>query len=135
MLYLVLKSLHVTAMVAWMAGMIVAPLVLARRPEPGALAPLRWVLLRLTTPSMFVTLGLGLWLAQDGEWFRAGWLQLKVVLVIVLTGLHGVISGQARRLAADPDYVASPILRVVPWAVLFCVGAIALLAIVKPDLR
>lgn len=134
MLYLVLKSLHVTAMVAWMAAMIVAPLVLARRPEPKALASLRWVLLKVTTPAMFITLALGLWLAQEAEWFRAGWLQLKLVLVIILTGLHGVISGQARRLAADPDYAALPILRSAPWMVLVCVAGVALLVIIKPDL-
>lgn len=134
MLYLVLKSLHVTAMVAWMAAMFVVPLVLVRRPEPKVLAALRSVLLNVTTPSMFLTLGLGLWLAQDAGWFRAGWLQLKLVLVVLLTGLHGVISGQTRRLLADPDYTPSSILRVVPWGVLLCVAAIALLAIGKPEL-
>jgi len=133
-LYLVLKPFHVTAMVAWMATMIVAPLVLVRRAEPKALASLRWVLLDLTTPSMFITLALGLWLAQEAGWFRAGWLQLKLVLVIILTGLHGVISGQARRLAADPDYAASPILRSVSWIVLLCVAGVALLVIIKPEL-
>jgi uncharacterized membrane protein len=139
-LYLVLKAFHVTALTVWMAGMIVVPLLLTRPPAPGrerdptTLAALRGFATRVTSPAMLATLGLGLWLAQDAGWFRASWLQLKLVLVLILTGLHGVVAGQSRRLVAEPGMPASALLRAVPWLTLACLAGIALLAIVKPGL-
>jgi protoporphyrinogen IX oxidase len=127
-----LKALHVAAMVTWMAGMIVAPALAARGPGPHVLAALRSHLARVTTPAMVATLGLGLWMAQDAGWFRAGWLQAKLGLVFVLAGLHGVLSGQMRRLATEPDRTPPPWLGALSWVALACVLAIAVLAVIKP---
>jgi uncharacterized integral membrane protein (TIGR00701 family) len=134
MLYLVVKALHVTALVAWMAGMIWLPLVLSRAHEGEARVALQQSFGRLTTPAMLVTLALGLWLGQETGWFRESWLQLKLGFVLALTGLHGLIAGQMRRLAADPSRPTPRFTATLPWAVLTCVASIALLAVVKPDL-
>lgn len=134
MLYLVLKALHVVAVMAWMAGMIVMPFILASRPGPSVLATARSSLSRLTTAAMLLALALGIWLAGDAGWFREAWLQLKLALVLALTALHGVVAGQARRFAADPERRAPRLLVAVPWATLACIAGVAFLAIVKPRL-
>lgn len=96
-----LKSAHVVAMVIWVGGMIVAPSVAVTLPDDAAGQSARTALFawfrRIVTPAMIVTLALGLWLAQWAGWFTSGWLQAKLALVLVMTALHGVLSGRLRR--------------------------------------
>jgi len=44
---------------------------------------------------------LGLWLAWQGNWFAAPWLHLKLALVILLSGVHGMMSRYVKDFAAD----------------------------------
>lgn len=104
--YLVAKAVHVAAVVAWLAGMLlVAVLPAALRALPVAhfpadrgllLAVRRWDR-RVTTPAMAIAWALGLWLAWRGGWMGAGWLSAKLALVVCLSALHGVLSGSLRR--------------------------------------
>jgi len=130
--YLWIKALHVAAVLTWMAGMIVAPAVIARENGRGCITALRRHYSRVTTPAMILALALGLWLAQDGDWFRAGWLQAKLALVFGLTGVHGLLSGQMRRIDAGATRGASPWIARLSPAVILAVLAIAILVIVKP---
>jgi uncharacterized membrane protein len=130
-----LKALHVTAMATWLGGTgLVA--ALAAGADPGRAAALRRVALRLLTPAMILTLALGLWLAVQGGWFRSPWLHAKLVAVLLLTGLHGVLSGRLRRLEAG-DAAAMPAgwARWMPAVVVLALAAIAWLAIAKPAFR
>lgn len=130
--YTWLKVFHVTALVTWMAGMIVVPAVATRTREPASIDALRRHLSRVTGPAMMATLVLGLWMAQDAGWFRSGWLQAKLVLVLALTALHGVLSGQMRRLAAEPDRRAPTWFGALPALIVALVLGIAALAVAKP---
>ncbi len=104
--YLAAKALHVAAVVAWLAGMLlVAVLLAALRALPAAhfpadrallLAARRWDR-RVTTPAMAIAWGLGLWLAWQGHWMGAGWLSAKLALVVALSAVHGMLSGSLRR--------------------------------------
>src|ERR1700758_3939539 len=64
-------------------------------------------LLRLIiNPAMIVAILLGLWLAWDGPdsrygWFLAGWLHAKLLLVVVLTAVHGLFARWTKQFAAD----------------------------------
>ena len=42
----------------------------------------------ITAPSMIITLGTGLWLAYSYKYFQAGWMHIKLALVIVLLIYH-----------------------------------------------
>ena len=104
MTYLWLKAAHVLAVIVWMAGMLATPLVLRAL---GDLAPdqrrrLRAAFNRAVTPAMVAALGLGVWLAASGGWFAETWMQVKLALVVAMTGLHGAMAGRLRRWADDP---------------------------------
>jgi protoporphyrinogen IX oxidase len=134
MTYLVVKAAHLLAMVIWLSGMIVVPLLLSRRsrqPVPTAEAEaLRRAFARVCTPSMIAVWILGLTLAQMSGWFSEGWVMAKIGLVLVLSGLHGALVGQLRRVAAGdpvPAFAANA-----HWAVLGLLTAIILLAVLRP---
>ena len=128
-----IKALHVAAALAFVGGMLAVSIFLAAvtEGEPGAAAMARGVRRwdqAVTTPSMLLVWALGLMLATTGHWFADGWLQAKLVFVLVLSGLHGVQSGHLRRLAGGG--VVRP-LRIAPFAIGIAV-VIALLAVAKP---
>ena len=61
----------------------------------------RRLLRAIINPAMIATWLLGLWLAWEGGWFAAHWLQAKLVLVLVLSGVHGLLARWVRDFAAD----------------------------------
>ena len=129
--YAWLKALHVAAAITFAAGLLGAAVFLAAA-QPGcteaARALHRWDR-RVTTPAMLLVWALGLTLALMGGWLRDGWLIAKLVLVVALSGAHGVQSAKLRRLAGGVAAGASP--RLAPLAIGVIV-AIAILAVVKP---
>ena len=128
-----LKAFHVAAALAFTGGVLAVSMFLAAVPvgDAGAASIARGVRRwdqAVTTPSMLLVWALGLTLATSGQWFADGWLQTKLAVVLVLSGLHGVQSGRLRRLAGGD---AIPPLRTTPFAI-GCAVAIALLAVAKP---
>ncbi len=106
--YDLLRGLHLVAVIAWMAGMLLLPRLYAYQTEaaPGgeleakmvtAAQRLRTLIL---TPALLATwaLGLALWIG-----FHPGapplWLTLKLLAVLALSGLHGFFVAAGRRLA------------------------------------
>jgi protoporphyrinogen IX oxidase len=133
-IYLLLKALHVAAAMAFVGGMLVASLAivaLACNAAGGAsiLAVVRRWDARVTTPAMVATWGLGLTIALRGDWFPSGWLLAKLVVVVLLSGLHGVLSGRMRRMASG---VVTNGTTLTPILVIVGATWIALLAVVKP---
>lgn len=128
-----LKALHIAAALVFVSGVLAVAIFLRSLPKdnPRLAAHVRsirrWDRL-VTTPAMLLVWRLGLTLALTGHWFAAGWLQVKLVLVIILSGLHGVQSGRLRRVGGgtrvQPSYVIVLIVG--------CSVGIAVLAIVKP---
>ncbi|WP_414448034.1 CopD family protein [Burkholderia sp. 22PA0099] len=133
MLYPWLKALHVAAALMFVGGVSAGALCLSAAPHAAGAQALAAVLERwdryVTTPAMLLVWGLGLGLATMGHWFDSGrWLIVKLVLVVLLSGLHGVQSGRLsalRRGAAARPWRAAP-------AVVVLVAGIAMLAVVKP---
>ena len=79
---------------------------------------------------MLVVWVVGLTLAAKGGWFAAGWLHVKIALVVLLTGLHGMQSGRLRRLDRVGGVTRAPVWPVP--AILLLAVAIVALAIIKP---
>ena len=132
-LYPWLKALHVAAALAFVGGVLAGSVFLRALPEGDpSIAPMARQVRHWdrtgTTPAMLLVWGLGLTLATSGQWFAAGWLQAKLVLVMGLSGLHGVQSGRLRRLACGAPSRPMPATIVT----LACAVGIAILAVAKP---
>ena len=130
-----LKALHVAAVLVFTGGLLVQSLALAAALQdsvsPGFLARLRRWDRRVTVPALLAVWALGIAAALRGGWFGAGWLSAKLLLVVALTGLHGMQAGALRRLALHTGSTArSP--GWVPVAVVLSYVAVALLAVAKP---
>ncbi len=107
-MYLWLKSVHVVAVIGWIGGMLGVVYLFEWHagagqgsPQAELLSALEArILQRLVNPAMVITWGVGLWLAWQGGWYSSAWLQAKIAVVIVLSGLHGWVVRAARSFAA-----------------------------------
>lgn len=138
MLYLWLKALHLAAVVTWIGGMIMLGLTLrhavaGRPPEfQRLLAALHGWDRRVTGPAMGLAWILGIWMVVDAGWLGANWLWVKLVLVALLSGLHGFLAGNLRRLAGDAGWTPPPSLRLALPVTLAGLAVIAAMVVVKP---
>src|SRR5262249_675936 len=111
-------------------------LLLTLKPGAPETAPIAAAARRWNGPVTGVALGfvwvLGLTLGYLGHWFADGWLSGKMLLVLVLSALHGMQSGAFRRLQAMPDKPVSGFLRQSAPITLIFLAVIAILVIVKP---
>jgi putative membrane protein len=109
MLYLVLKSLHIIAVIAWMAGMLYLPrlYVYHATAKPGSpqsetfKVMERRLLRAIINPAMVATWIFGLSIAYIQDYWLQGWFILKVALVMALSGVHGAFSRWRRDFEAD----------------------------------
>lgn len=107
MLYLLLKSLHILAVIIWLSGLVALALGLMR-PAKATLELLASWDKRVTSPAMALVWLLGLALAYWAGWFGDVWLWGKLAAVFVLSGVHGMLSGQVRRAANQEAIEQSP---------------------------
>jgi len=139
-LYLWFKALHVIAVIAWMAGMLYLPRLFVYHcvAERGSVQSEtfkvmeRRLLRIIINPAMVATWVLGLWLAWDGAWYRAGWLQVKVVFVILMSGLHGLMARWVHDFAVDQNRHSERFFRLINEVPTLLMIAIVILVIVKP---
>src|SRR4051812_37287003 len=111
MMYEWLKALHIIAVIAWMAGLLYLPRLLVYHCEAQAGSKQsetfkimeRRLLKVISNPAMIATWVLGLWLGWKGGWLAAGWLQTKIVLVLMLSGVHGFMVGWVGDFARDKN--------------------------------
>ncbi|WP_224816387.1 CopD family protein [Hasllibacter sp. MH4015] len=96
MLYDLAKAVHILAVIVWIAGMCVAAMTL-RHPSPKMLPAIQAFDRRVTTPAMLLAWIFGLYIAINGGWFGENWLSVKILLVLILSGLHGMITGRLRK--------------------------------------
>ncbi|MEM7504552.1 MAG: CopD family protein [Pseudomonadota bacterium] len=105
MIYVLTKAVHLVSVFVWIGGMVAVALSL-RHPVLSFLRQLRSYDRMVTSPAMVAAWAFGILLAAQGSWFAQSWLALKILLVLILSGLHGVLAGKLRRAtsgAADPE--------------------------------
>jgi len=135
-----MKALHVIAVIAWMAGMLYLPrlFIYHCEAEPGSRQSEtfkvmeRRLLRAIINPAMVVTWILGLWLAWEGGFLRAGWFHGKLMLVLVLSAVHGALSVWVRAFAADKNRHSRKFYRIVNEVPTVLMIGIVILVVVKP---
>jgi len=139
-LYLWLKAAHVIAVIAWMAGMLYLPRLFVYHCAAEAGSPQsetfkvmeRRLLKAIINPAMIATWVLGLWLAWEGAFFKAGWLHGKILLVVILSAIHGLFARWVKDFAADRNTHSAKFYRIINEVpTLLMIGAV-ILVIVKP---
>ncbi|MFH0300657.1 CopD family protein [Bradyrhizobium sp. 31Argb] len=132
-LYPWLKALHVVSAFLFVAGTITTSIVLAaERANPGSVEPVAGFLAKserwLTTPAMLLVWAFGLTLAVTAGWFSNTWLQVKLAFVVLLSAVHGIQSGQLRRLVRNKALKSWTTLPLI----LVSMTAVVVLVVVKP---
>lgn len=105
-----MRALHIIAVIAWMAGMLIYPRLLVYRLEgqgnsgleaamDAAAKKTRFIILN---PTMVIAWLLGIGLASSNFSYYAAqpWFWAKVALVLVLSAVHGYLIGLGRKIAA-----------------------------------
>ena len=135
-----LKGLHVIAVIAWMAGMLYLPRLFVYH----CAAPIgssqsetfkvmeRRLLRAIVDPAMIATWVLGLWLAWSSGAYRSGWLEAKFVLVLLMSGVHGLFARWVRHFGADRNRHSAKFYRIINELPALLMIGIVLLAVVKP---
>ena len=139
-MYVWIKALHVIAVISWMAGMLYLPRLFVYHCEaqPGSKQSEtfkvmeRRLLKAIINPAMIAAWLLGLGLAWQAGWFAAHWLQAKLVLVLLLSGVHGLLARWVRDFAADANRNSQKFYRIINEVPAILMVAIVILAVVKP---
>ena len=135
-----IKALHVIAVISWMAGMLYMPRLFvyhcdaeigSKQSETFKVMERR-LLKVIINPAMIVTWLAGLYLAWSGHWFSAPWLQGKLLLVLVLSGVHGFFAGCVKAFAADRNSYSHKFYRIINEVPTVLMIGIVILVIVKP---
>lgn len=136
-----LLSAHIVAWVAWMAGMFYLPRLFVYHAEAGPGTPQgdtfkvmeRRLLKAIMNPAMIAVWVTGLWLGIASGYIKtAGWLHAKLVLVLLMSGLHGFLAATTRRFAADGNTRSPKFYRMINEVPTVLLVGIVILAVVKP---
>lgn len=143
MLYLYLKAFHIIAVIAWMAGMLYLPRLFVYHADAPIGSPQsetfkvmeRRLLKAIINPAMIATWLLGLAMVYLMGWqaFReAHWLHAKLLLVLAMSGLHGLFVRCWRDFAADRNQRSAKFYRIINEVVTVILVVIVILVVVKP---
>ena len=139
-MYLWLKALHIISVIAWMAGMLYLPRLFVYHcaAEPGSVQSEtfkvmeRRLMRAIINPAMIATWVFGIWLVWQGGWLSASWLHAKLALVIVMSGVHGMLSRYRRDFAADQNRHSERFYRIINEVPTLLMIGIVLLVVIKP---
>jgi putative membrane protein len=140
-----IKAFHIISVIAWMAGMLYLPRLFVYHcaAEKGSVQSEtfkvmeRRLLRGIINPAMIATLFFGLWLAwliadPHDPGYLPAWLWIKIVLVLILSGFHGLLARWHKDFAADNNRHSQKFYRIINEVPTVLMIAIVILAVVKP---
>jgi putative membrane protein len=135
------KALHVISVIAWMAGMLYLPRLFVYHAvaEKGSAQSEtfkvmeRRLLKGIINPAMIATYIFGFWMVFGG-WvdIGAGWLHLKLAMVLLLTACHGVLAKYTRLFAQDQNTKPQKFFRILNEVPTVLMIIIVIAVVVKP---
>jgi putative membrane protein len=135
-----IKALHILAVIAWMAGLLYLPRLFVYHADATVGSELsetfkrmeRRLYFGIMTPAMIATIILGGLLIGVIGFADQHWLHAKLVLVVILIGLHHMMSRWRRDFAADRNRHPARFYRFVNEVPTLLMIGIVILAVVKP---
>lgn len=144
-LFLTLKSVHIIAVIAWMAGLLYLPRLFVYHAEAEIGSDKsetfkvmeRRLYAAIIRPAMIVTwiAGLGMviyWESRGITSAREFWFVAKVVLVLGLSGVTGMQSSHLKRFAADANQKSTRYFRIFNEVPTVLMILVVVLVVVKP---
>ena len=133
-------AFHIIAVIAWMSGMLYLPRLFVYHTEtqPGSEGSERFKVMErrllrgIINPSMIAVWILGPLLAWLTGAYLDTWLQIKFVLVIILSGMHGFFVRCWRDFEADRNTRSARFYRIANEVPALLMVAIVILVVVKP---
>ena len=133
-------AFHIIAVIAWMSGMLYLPRLFVYHTEaaPGSEGSERFKVMErkliraIINPAMVAVWILGPLLAWITGAYLDTWLQIKFVLVIALSGLHGFFVKCWRDFEADRNTRSERFFRIVNEVPAVLMILIVILVVVKP---
>ena len=139
---LYIKAFHVIAIIAWMAGLLYLPRLFVYHVDakPGSETSEtfkvmeRRLLRYITTPAMLLSWLFGLLMLWYGviNWSTDHWFHVKLLLVIILSGFHGMLAKWTKDFARDANRHTARFYRIANEVPTLLMIAIVILVIVKP---
>jgi putative membrane protein len=140
MIYVWIKAAHLVAVISWMAALLYLPRLFvyhcdaetgSKQSETFKVMERR--LLRfIATPAMLVAWASGLWLAYEAGQMGAAWLHMKLLAVVLLSGVHGINAKWVKDFAADRNPRSGRFYRLANEFPTILMVVIVILVIVKP---
>lgn len=135
-----LKAFHIIAVIAWMAGMLYLPRLFVYHCEtkPGTAEYERFKVMErklmrvIVNPSMIAVWILGLLLAHVLHVWGDAWFHAKLLLVILLSGMHGMLSRWRRDFEHARNTKSQRFYRIVNEIPAVLMIGIVVLVVVKP---
>jgi putative membrane protein len=135
-----IKALHVIAVISWMAGMLYLPRLFVYHcaaekdsPQSETFKVMERRLLRaIINPAMVVTWVAGLWLMWQGGWLSAHWFHVKLLLVLAMSGVHGMLTRWVADFAAGTNRHSQKFYRIINEVPTALMIGIVILVVVKP---
>lgn len=134
------KAFHVMAVISWMAGMLYLPRLFvyhcgaetgSRQSETFKVMERR-LLRGIINPAMAVSWVLGLWMVYDGAWISAHWMHVKLLLVITLSGFHGMLVRWSADFAADRNRRSERFYRIANEVPAVLMVGVVIMVVIKP---
>jgi protoporphyrinogen IX oxidase len=139
------KAFHIISVIAWMSGMLYLPRLFVYHcaAEKGSVQSEtfkvmeRRLMQAIINPAMIATYVFGLclaWLIADSRYpgYLPDWLWAKIVLVLMLSGVHGALSRWRKDFAADNNRHSQKFYRIINEVPTVLMIAIVLLVVLKP---
>lgn len=135
-----LKAFHIIAVIAWMAGMLYLPRLFVYHCEaiPGTPEYQRFCLMErkllriIVNPAMIAVWVLGLFLAEASGVWSQPWFHGKLLLVVLMSGFHGMFSKWRRDFEAGRNTRSQRFYRIINEVPAVLMILIVVLVVVKP---
>ena len=139
--YLTVKALHIVAVIFWMAGMLYLPRLFVYHHQASAGGELETALLTQERNLLRIILNpalIAVWvlaivmLVSNGALWSSGWFHVKLLLVVLLSGVHGFYAASAKKFARGERPRSEKFWRIMNEVPAIAVIVIVILAVVKP---
>ena len=142
-LYLLFKSLHLVAVISWMAGLLYLPRIFVYHSESTEISQKnvfkimeRKLYNYIMMPAMLLSWLFGILLIKSlgFDIFYEFWMQIKIVAVLILTYYHFLLGKYLRNFAMDDNNNSSKFYRIINEVPTIILIVVVFVVVFKPQL-